>query len=159
MTTKKNTNNKASNDVFLADSVGFLLSKATQKITGLHAPVFEKYDVEPKQYGVLSLLNVRVNLSQIEIGRDLMIDRSTMVFLVDDLERKNLVMRSRDVRDRRAYSLALTRKGKNLLKKISKELAIIESGFLQELTDKESDTFKKVLQQLVLQRDSKISLS
>ncbi len=152
MTTKKTTPENPGKEELLADSVGFLLGKAAQMITDLHVPAFAKFDVEPKQYGILSLLNVRANLSQIEISRELMIDRSTMVFLVDDLERMNLVIRSRDVRDRRAYSLALTRKGKNLLQKLTVELARTEDEFLKDITLKETDTFKKVLRQLVLQR-------
>lgn len=159
MAITKNVNEKSANEEFLADSVGFLLSKAAQLINDLHIPAFAKFDVEPKQYGILNLLNVRANLSQIEISRELMIDRSTMVFMVDDLERMNLVIRSRDVRDRRAYSLALTRKGKNLLQKLSTELAGIEVEFLAKLTVKESDTFKKVLRQLVLQRTDEASPS
>lgn len=158
MTVKKNAEGLPINEEFLTDSVGFLLSKAAQMINELHIPTFAKFEVEPKQYGILSLLNVRTNLSQIEISRELMIDRSTMVSLVDDLERMNLVIRSRDIRDRRAYSLALTRKGKKILQALSTELASIESEFLEDLTVKESAIFKKVLRKLVLQRDCDVGL-
>jgi len=138
-------------DKLLADSVGFLLGKAAQKIIDLHMPVFEEFNVQPKQYGILSLLKVRDNLSQIEISRALMIDRSTMVTLVDDLERKNFAIRTRDTKDRRAYSLALTRKGKNLLAKLAEKLFKIEAEYLAVLRPNDADTLRRALVQLVLQ--------
>jgi len=138
-------------DKLLADSVGFLLSKAAQKISELHIPAFAEFNVQPKQYGILSLLKVRNNLSQIEISRALMIDRSTMVALVDDLEKKNLAIRTRDTKDRRAYSLALTRKGQNLLTKLAEKLFKTEADYLAVLQPNGADTLRKALVQLVLQ--------
>jgi DNA-binding MarR family transcriptional regulator len=138
----------------LTESVGFLLSKAAHKIHNLHMPAFEQFDVQPKQYGILSLLKVHDHLSQIEISRALMIDRSTMVSLVDDLEKKHLAIRTRDTKDRRAYSLALTPKGKNLLEKLSETLFEIEARYLKVLSQKDADRLRRALMQLILQNET-----
>src|SRR5258708_19057128 len=69
--------------------------------------------------GILSLLG-NGPLSQQELGEQLGIDRTTVVELIDELERQGVVVRRRNAADRRSYALVLTPKGRAVQKRASK---------------------------------------
>ena len=69
--------------------------------------------------GVLNRLAVGP-VSQHELGKQLGIDRTTMVELIDDLEARGVVVRLRNPADRRAYFIQLTAKGRTVQKRAAK---------------------------------------
>ena len=72
------------------------------------------FGVSPMQYGVMrSLCRDQHTIS--ELSRKFAVDPSTLVPVVDALERKGLVLRERDPQDRRRVPLALTDAGEALL--------------------------------------------
>src|SRR5262249_14109419 len=64
-----------------------------------------------RQVGILTLVVERRPTSQRQLGETLGIDRTTMVGLLDDLEKKRLVERRRDAHDRRAFLIHPTKEG------------------------------------------------
>lgn len=99
----------------LSRSVGFLLSKAADLVTADFAEALRAYGVRPREYGVLTLIEERGPQSQQRIGERLQIDRTTMVAIIDSLERAGLVTRVRDPEDRRRYAVTLSDRGRELL--------------------------------------------
>ena len=71
--------------------------------------------IRGRHFRVLAVLGEGESLSQLEIGERVGIDRNTMVLLLDDLEGRGLVTRRRDPEDRRAYQVALTARGADVL--------------------------------------------
>jgi DNA-binding MarR family transcriptional regulator len=70
--------------------------------------------VSPLQFGVMrSLAHHQHTIS--ELSRKFVVDPSTLVPVVDSLERKGLVERNRDPQDRRRVPLRLTEEGQQLL--------------------------------------------
>jgi DNA-binding MarR family transcriptional regulator len=67
-----------------------------------------------RDFGVLAFLS-RGPLSQRQLIDLLGVDKSTMVRVVDDLERQGLLVRRRDPNDRRAYAVELTDHGRQRL--------------------------------------------
>lgn len=63
------------------------------------------------QYQVISRLAERGRCSQKEIAESLRVTGPTVVRIIDALERKKLVFRTRDERDRRIVLVALTEHG------------------------------------------------
>jgi DNA-binding MarR family transcriptional regulator len=61
---------------------------------------------------VLSTLTEAGPLTQIELATTMAIDRTAMVYLLDDLERQTLVERVRSPQDRRAFLIHLTPVGR-----------------------------------------------
>lgn len=133
----------------LDESFGYLLSKAAERITDFHGPIFERVGIIPKQFGILTLLKNEGQLSQIEISRRLGIDRSTMVTLIDNLERKNHVIRTRDSRDRRAYAIKITAAGECARDDTATKLSAAENQMLEPLGSSDIATLKKLLIRLV----------
>ena len=72
-------------------------------------------DVSGMQYGILrTLAHQSYTLS--ELSRRFVVDPSTMVPVIDALERKGLVTRGRDPNDRRRIPLSLTDEGTKLIR-------------------------------------------
>src|SRR5438445_12084361 len=69
--------------------------------------------------GVLNRLAVGP-ISQHDLGDQLGIDRTTMVELIDDLEKQGAVIRRRNPADRRSYALSLTPRGRALQNKAAR---------------------------------------
>ncbi|MEO9514565.1 MAG: MarR family transcriptional regulator [Paracoccaceae bacterium] len=135
----------------LNHSLGFLLSKVTIRITELHERIFTSEDLSPKQYGILTLLCQFDGLTQIDIGRRLDIDRSTMVALVDDLEGKNMIIRTRDPKDRRAYLISNTEKGRKTHTRITDAVTKNEAKYFNFLEDQHLDQLRGYLREILSQ--------
>jgi MarR family transcriptional regulator, lower aerobic nicotinate degradation pathway regulator len=94
-----------------------------------------------KHHGLLTLLVHEDPISQGRLGEVMRIDRTTMVALIDDLERAGHVDRIRNPEDRRAYSLSATATGKriqssaaNLMKQVYDDtLSPLSGGERREL--------------------------
>ena len=65
-----------------------------------------------RQVGILTLVIELEPMTQKALGDLLRIDRTTMVTLIDDLERKGYVTRERHPRDRRAFLIEPTDDGR-----------------------------------------------
>lgn len=101
-----------------------------------------------KHYGVLLLLKDGP-LTQVEIGRWLWIDRTTMVALVDDLVRLALVERGRHPEDRRCHAVSLTEHGRRILDVAEREVDETEAECFAPLTQDERRQLKALLTKLL----------
>jgi DNA-binding MarR family transcriptional regulator len=125
----------------LADQVGYLLSKAHLHVHVRANEALEPLGLTVKHYGLLTLLVHEGPISQGRLGEVMKIDRTTMVALVDDLERAGHVDRTRNPEDRRAYALAATASGRRiqrdaatLMKRVYNEtLSPLSAGERREL--------------------------
>jgi DNA-binding MarR family transcriptional regulator len=80
---------------------------------------FARWELGPSQFNILNLLGGEPDgLSQIELGRRLIMHRSNVTGLVDRLEKRGLVKRRDAAGDRRAYRVVLTPAGRKLLAEI-----------------------------------------
>jgi DNA-binding MarR family transcriptional regulator len=80
---------------------------------------FGRWQLSPSQFNVLHLLIDKPRgLSQIELGRLLIMHRSNVTGLVDRLEKRGLLQRKEVAADRRAYRIVLTPPGRKLVQQI-----------------------------------------
>jgi DNA-binding MarR family transcriptional regulator len=96
------------------NSLGFLLSKAYQRVWAIMREEIESYDLTPPQFGLLAFLWKEDGLTQVELSEQGQIDRTTVGGVVDRLEKVGLVERRQHPQDRRAYKIHLTERGKEL---------------------------------------------
>ncbi|BCJ33532.1 hypothetical protein Athai_10350 [Actinocatenispora thailandica] len=73
------------------------------------------HGVELRHLGVLGALAEDGPLSQRALVDRLQLDKSSMVLIVDELERQGLAERRRNERDRRSYAVHLTAAGRDRL--------------------------------------------
>jgi DNA-binding MarR family transcriptional regulator len=91
-------------------------------------------------------------LSQLEAAGRLGVDRTTMVTLVDDLERKGLVQRHRSPQDRRKNIVELTTVGLDRLRQAEQARAETERRFLAPLGEAEASRLFRSLQILSFEK-------
>jgi DNA-binding MarR family transcriptional regulator len=115
------------------------------------------FGINPKHYGILATIASRGPLTQQSLGELLQIDRTTIVQLVDDLERKGAVVRGETPGDRRAYALELTAEGKALLEKAAPRMLATQERFFQPLEPIERKELQRLLTKLVAQPGSSSS--
>jgi DNA-binding MarR family transcriptional regulator len=102
--------------------VAFLLSqiggRSAQEFARLLAPL----ELTPADAGILRLLRHSEGISQQNLAKALHMHASRLVAVIDALEAGGLVVREPHATDRRLYSLQLTSKGNEVLRRIG-ELA------------------------------------
>jgi DNA-binding MarR family transcriptional regulator len=101
------------------------------------AAALESIGLTPALFAVLNFLRARDGAIQQQIGSAMGIDPSTMVALVDELERAGLAKRRPLSRDRRAREVLLTPKGRRTLERARELAAAVESDVLHGLSPAE----------------------
>src|ERR1700728_5386312 len=81
--------------------ITWLLHRAAQRMRGATGEQAEKHGIQLRDYIVLSALDKTPNLTQVELGKALGLDRTTLMSQLDRLERTGLLVRPRDPRGRR----------------------------------------------------------
>jgi DNA-binding MarR family transcriptional regulator len=77
------------------------------------------------------------------------IDRTTMVALIDDLERSGHVDRTRNPEDRRAYALSATTSGKRVQRSAATLMKRVQDETLAPLSSDERRELRRMLRAIV----------
>lgn len=73
-------------------------------------------DLSPGRFAALAIIGENPGITQTALGRASGRDKSSLTPVLDDLERRGLVVRERVATDRRSYALALTSEGEAALR-------------------------------------------
>src|SRR4029453_6512200 len=101
----------------LASAPGFLLSWNGQRIARKFAEALGPLGPPPPHFGVLTLISASPGSAQRELVDRSMIDASTMVAVIDELEERGLAERRPDPSDRRRRAVYLTPQGRRTLER------------------------------------------
>lgn len=107
-----------------------------------------EHDVTPGLFGVLVVIEANPDLKQSELARATHLDRSTVVTIIDNLERRGLVERRASAHDRRSNAIRLTAAGTNLLRTLKRKVEQHEKRLLQNFSDAERTQFLSLLQKV-----------
>jgi DNA-binding MarR family transcriptional regulator len=105
-------------------------------------------DVTPGLFGVLVIIEANPDLKQSELARATHLDRSTVVTVIDNLERRGLVERRVALHDRRSNAIRLTDAGTALLRKLKRQVNQHEKRLLQNFSATERETFLALLKKV-----------
>lgn len=136
----------------LAERLGPLLGRAHDAHRVLTNEVLDPLGLSPKGFGAMAVLDAEGAMSQQRLAARQGIDRTTMVAVVDELERAGAVRRRRDANDRRAYALVLTPAGQRLLGRARTAVLTAEERFLAPLSDAERRALRDALRRLLEQQ-------
>jgi DNA-binding MarR family transcriptional regulator len=100
----------------------------------------------PRGYQVLSAAVGEPPRNQGAIGADLGIDRTILTYLIDDLERAELVARRPDPADRRSRLVVATTKGRETWQARRDALHHVEAHVLSALPPADAESFRRHLQ-------------
>lgn len=107
-----------------------------------------EHDVTPGLFGVLVIIEANPDLKQSDLARATHLDRSTVVTVIDNLERRGLVERRVALHDRRSNAIRLTAEGSALLKKLKRQVVQHEKRLLSQFSDSERVEFFRLLQKV-----------
>jgi len=125
--------------------LGYRLRRAQVAVFADFAQTMTDYDLTPGQFGTLALIAANPGLSQTALGTALGIDRSSVVPLIDKLERRRLVERAPHPRDRRSHALRLTDEGAALFETARAAVARHEAHIFAPLAPAERETLARLL--------------
>jgi DNA-binding MarR family transcriptional regulator len=132
----------------LASAPGFLLSWNGQRIARSFAAALEPLGLRPPHFGVLTLIEANPGSAQRELVERSMIDASTMVALIDELEERGLAERRPDPSDRRKRAVYLTPAGKRTLQRARTAAIDTAKRIFDPLDQRELETLTKLLRKL-----------
>src|SRR5215469_17751764 len=132
----------------MRDRVPFLLYRAAELSHALANDMLSRVQLTARQAGILTLVTEWEPMTQKALGDALRIDRTTMVGLIDDLERKGYVVRQRHPRDRRAFLVEPTEPGRAAKAQAMAILDDQQKRFLAPLTPAQQQQLGDLLKRL-----------
>ena len=106
------------NSGFLGPKLRLLWNLLNGRMVAALAP----FGLRAGAFSALALIGANPGCSQNELSRELGIDKSAVVALLDEFERRGLMNRTRGAADRRRHALFLTEEGQRLLREMHVEV-------------------------------------
>ncbi len=129
-----------------ADSeITWLLHRAAQRMRSVTGDQAERHGIQLRDYIVLSALDKTPNLTQVELGKALGLDRTTLMTQLDRLEWTGLVVRRSDPRDRRTRIPEITEAGNALRAKVASACDSAEAAAMDSFSQDQVQIFRSML--------------
>jgi DNA-binding MarR family transcriptional regulator len=132
----------------LASAPGFLLSWNGQRMAQMFDEALKPLDLRRHHFGVMTLIATQPGSTQQELGERSMIDPSSMVAVIDELEERGLAERNPHPSDRRKHAVHLTDKGVETLKRARTAAMKATNEHFGRLDAEELETLRLLLRKL-----------
>lgn len=129
----------------LTRSIGFQLNRARNALILQIDVALQELDVTAQQIGILTALHQGIASTPFELCKLLAMDTGLMTRMLDKLETRGLLERSRSVEDRRVVNLAITAKGHEVAERIPDVVLPVLNHKLRDFTDAEFHEFLRLL--------------
>ena len=133
---RRSAPNRGLNHGVLPDLIGYQLRRAQVAVFRDFEQSVGALGISPGRVGVLELVQCNPGITQSRLAETVGLDRSTLVPVLDTLEKRGLVERRRGL-DRRTNGLWLTIPGKRLLGHVKRRILVHERRFLTPLSEVE----------------------
>ncbi|MGO4326080.1 MarR family winged helix-turn-helix transcriptional regulator [Cupriavidus sp. 2TAF22] len=129
----------------LTQSVGFFLNKARNLVLMEMDAALKELDITAQQMGIVLSLSRGTATTPFELSKLLVIDSGLMTRMLDKLEQKGLLARSRSIEDRRVVNLELTDKGRAVAARIPEIAPEVLNARLKDFSTAEFEEFLRLL--------------
>jgi DNA-binding MarR family transcriptional regulator len=133
----------------LAGRLGFLFHKSALVLVEDVETALAAIGMRTRYFFVLASLAGGPKLSQQDLSRLLNLDPTTVVTVIDEMERNKHVERRRNPSDRRRYDLFLTELGRAALAEADAVATAVESAAFGILSDGERDVLRRLLDRML----------
>jgi DNA-binding MarR family transcriptional regulator len=133
----------------LHDRAGHLARRFQQVAVAHFTRRNGSFGVTSVQYAILMAIRQCPDLDQSALASLVAFDKSTLGVVVDKLEKRGMLKRTRDAVDKRRYSLKIAPKGSNLLDSMQKTTLKSETELLSPLSAAEQKKLKSLLGKLL----------
>ncbi len=128
-----------SNDTERSLKLFIVLSRVSKVLIEETRDLHEQHGLNPTEFAVLELLYHKGKQPIQKIGRKILLTSGSMTYVVDKLERKNLLERVTSEKDKRISHVSLTKLGCELISTIFPEHAQNIEKLLSTLTVEEQE--------------------
>lgn len=129
----------------------WLLSQAAASGAALVDEALAADSLRKQDYRVLVALDEAGSASQADLGRSVWLDRSDLHGIVTQLERRGLIERERDPRDRRRNVVQLTSKGRQTLGQLNARVDAAQDLLLRPMSATDRAAFVRLLTALTFE--------
>jgi len=127
-----------------------VLTRALDSVRKSIEKEIRSYGLNPTEFAVLELLYNKGEQTVQKIGEKVLIASSSITYVVDKLEKKNLILRTPNPEDRRITQVSITDEGKALMDDIFPGHAKAVQRILEGLTMEEKEEMISQLKKLGL---------
>ncbi|MBN2528962.1 MAG: MarR family transcriptional regulator [Deltaproteobacteria bacterium] len=130
--------------------LGYKLARTNWYQRNLLSYLFKKYQVTitSEQWVILKVIASSPGLSQTEISQRSLKEKTNVTRILDGLEKKQYIVRTRSNEDRRRFSITLTQSGVAVLETVTPAVIQGEASLHKVLTQEEVKTLKRLLDKL-----------
>jgi DNA-binding MarR family transcriptional regulator len=136
------------------ESIGYLLRTTVSTLMRAAETAMRPHGLTSVQWAPLMIISRGGNPTAASLARDLNTDTGAMTRMLDRLEAKGLLQRSRSSTDRRVVELTLTDQGRELTTMIPHHLAMVYNNHLAGFSHDEFVTLKQMLRRIIANRDN-----
>jgi DNA-binding MarR family transcriptional regulator len=132
----------------LHDLIGYLVHRTDVKMTNYFTERLKPYGVTPEQWSIISILSSSKVTTQKELAKSINKNQTTVVRMIQSMEKKGLVKKTYNQQDRRSHDLILTPKGSDLKKDLLPEVKDAHNFVTSSLSEQETEQLKVLLNKL-----------
>ena len=130
------------------------LMRAAESVTGRTSRILAAFNLTVSQFGVLEVLFHKGSLCQSELATKILKSTGNITMVIDNLEKRNLVRRERDLNDRRFIAIHLTESGHVLIEQVFPSVMAAIVNEMSILQESEQDELAMLCRIIVLQEES-----
>jgi DNA-binding MarR family transcriptional regulator len=124
----------------------YLIKRVETEVTISMANALNVYELTPLQYSVMSFVDMEgVDFSSAQLSRRFFMTPQSMNEIVTILQRKNMLIKTKDPHHKRVLRLNLTDEGKAVLTNCNAAIDAVERDLFGGLKDKELANFRTLL--------------
>jgi DNA-binding MarR family transcriptional regulator len=125
-----------------------MMARLTRALIADEEPVLREHELPMWGYVVLNALSGGEVRTQAALAEAIGADKSRLIGVLDDLQRRGLIRREPDPADRRAHLLSITPEGARLRRSVQAAIRIREERTLAALPDGDREVFLRSVQVL-----------
>jgi DNA-binding MarR family transcriptional regulator len=141
-------------DFVIDDSIGYLVKRVRAMLSHAVEREIADSDVTYDQWGVLLMILTERGDTAAVLARGMECDTGSMTRMLDRLEAKGLIVRTRSTDDRRRIKLELTPTGEKLAERLVKAIVAVLNRHLDGFTVDELDLFKSFLRRMLANKEA-----
>lgn len=108
----------------------------------------QNHNITTEQWSVLAKLHQEDGIYQKQIADSLLKDKPTTTRILDLLEKKNMIIRISDDKDRRKFRIYLTQDGKNTVNELIPVVIDFQDRLKENISREEFEIFHEILNKI-----------
>jgi DNA-binding MarR family transcriptional regulator len=129
----------------LTQSVGFAITKARNVLVAEMDAALKDLNITTQHMGILLSMRRGLGATPFELSKLLGVDTGLMTRMLDKLETKGLLERSRSIEDRRVVNLKLTKEGEAIAEQLPEIAPVVLNRHLRKFTKAEFEELRRLL--------------